>query len=913
MLGIEIVSAVGRLSGQNGSANGIGGEESFHYLELSIRRKMRRYIVVFLLACLSVGSSLAAPVSRQAAQQIARNVFSAGHQFAPDAGEISSVIVQKWQGLSVIYAVNFSEGGFVLLSADNRARPVLGICREGAFDPKIHVPAFEWQMEEWSRQIHHIVRNQIPATEKIRQEWTKWYSPQEWLTASAEESTPLHAPKPLLPVVVSPMLTTTWNQGCNYNANCPADGGGSCGRVWTGCGATAMAQCMKFHNWPTTGFGAYSYTPPSYSLQSANFGASTYLFGSMPNNVSSANPAVAQLMHHAGISLDMNYGTTESTCFFSELNNSFKEYFRYSLSTQGRGKLAYTDAQWDVVLRTELDAGRVVPYNGGAHIWVCDGYQTSPDLYHMNWGWGGTYNGYYAQNSLNPGSLTFSTVSCIVGLKPVGPFEVEGDSAVFGENGGTVTVEVAGDSNWAAVASAAWITSSIYSGTEGYFKPILTATANPSYAQRLGYVAFQRGLMRDTVWVRQAGITPRLSATPSPIVEGAAGGSRTITVNCDSNWVVTFADVWIGYAPGAGVGNGSLSITIASNPGAGMRTGTVVFTRGSLTRTVTINQDGTSAFWCVPVLGVPAAVGAINVQVKTLNRTSGIGEGYVLATDSTIFRRDSSYVLRVSFSGSVAPAVWVDWNQDGDFFDTGEAIVAPSGSWYPSFGGTKTTTLSVPSTALLGQTRMRVYVKTFSGGPTSGPCAITNVGDIEDYNVYVQPSTVLPTADFVLSVDESENEAYLRWTWEQPTVAASFNVLRELDGNWQSEAELDGNQLEWQPNEGLQSGRYQIVALSSDGEGQFSNVVEFARDQENFSCLLSPNPVAAGDAFQVQFGNSESKVLLRIFDLGGRVLREDVLSNAEMAYLSTEGWAAGMYLVQVRIKGKVQNLRLLVK
>ncbi|MBK9452139.1 MAG: Spi family protease inhibitor [Bacteroidetes bacterium] len=225
---------------------------------------MRRYIVVFLLACLSVGSSLAAPVSRQAAQQIARNVFSAGDEFAPDAAEISGVIVQKWQGLPVIYAVNFSEGGFVLLSADDRARPVLGICREGAFDPKIHVPAFEWQMEEWSRQIHHIVRNQIPATEKIKQEWAKWHSPQEWLTACAEESTPLHAPKPLLPVViVSPLLTTTWNQGCNYNANCPADGGGSCGRVWTGCGATAMA-------------------PPSYSLQSANFGVSTYLLAPCP-------------------------------------------------------------------------------------------------------------------------------------------------------------------------------------------------------------------------------------------------------------------------------------------------------------------------------------------------------------------------------------------------------------------------------------------------------------------------------------------------------------------------------------------------------------------------------------------------------------------------------------------------------
>jgi hypothetical protein len=835
------------------------------------------------------------------------HVFLAQHPQALAHVDVASVHVQRLQKLPVIYAVNFQQGGFALVSADDCVRPVLGLCYQGKYDPAIHVDGLDWLQAEWALQIQHIVSNKIPATPEIAGEWVRWQS--DAFTQSACDDGPMASYLP--PIIVSPLLGTTWNQGCYYNADCPADGGGSCGRVWTGCGATAMAQSMKYHAWPATGVGSHSYTPPSYALQSANYGATTYNWGAMPAAVSAANPAVAQLMHQCGVALDMNYGTTESTCYFTSLSDAMKRYFRYSLSTQGRSKLMYTDAQWDVVLRTELDASRIVPYNGGAHIWVCDGYQTSPDLYHMNWGWGGTYNGYYAQNSLNPGSLTFATVSCIVGMQPVGAFEVEGDSAVFGENAGTATVEVAGDSNWTAAASVAWIGVSLGGGAEGYFQPVISVAANPGYPERTGFVAFQRGLLHDTVWVRQAGITPRLSVSPTPIAEGAAGGSRTLSVNCDSAWVVTFADAWISYAPGSGVGNGSVGITIASNPGAGLRTGTIVFTRGSIARTVTINQDGTSAFWCVPVLGTPAAVGATNVNVKTINRTSSISEGYVLAPDSTILKRDSTYTIRVTFSGSVAPAIWADWNQDGDFFDASEAIVAPSGSWYPTFGGTKTTTFAVPATAVLGQTRLRVYVKTFSGGPTTGPCATASVGDIEDYNIYIQPSTTLPADEFVLALDADEST--LRWTWDSPAHVQQFEVQWEQDGQWQALAMVDGRDDHWQRADGLAAGRYRVAALLVDGQRTYSNVVEQRRSDLDAPIHISPNPVAVGSSFRLHFPSSSDATTLRIWDTHGRLVRTDALADVGLCYVSTDGWAAGTYLLQVHQGHRVQTLRVVVQ
>lgn len=873
---------------------------------MGYRRKMRRYLYLLCLALLGCGSAWAAHVPRARAVQVAAHVYAARHPAGAGGAQATATHLLHWQRQPVIWAVNFDGGGFVLLSADDRAQPILGIGDAGAYDPALRVPGMDFLVEEWSRQVHHIVRNGIAATPRIAGEWARWEAGEANATAAAG------LPLPYLPVVVPPLLSTTWNQGCYYNANCPVDGAGACSRTWTGCGATALAQSLKYHAWPPTGHGSHSYVHGTYGTQSANYGATSYSWGAMPNSLGAANPNVAQLMHQCGVALDMNYGTTESTCFFTALNDAMKAYFRYSLLTSGRSKLMYSDTQWDSVLRVELNAARIVPYNGGTHIWVCDGYQTSPDLYHMNWGWGGTYNGYYAHNNLNPGSLTFSTVSCIVGMRPVTALEVEGSSLAFGENGGTATVEVAGDSNWTATPSAGWLTMAPLSGTEGYAKPVVSVPANPGYAVRSGYIAFQRGSLRDTVWVQQAGITPRLSVTPTPIAEGAAGGSRTLSVSCDSNWVVTFADAWIGYAPAAGVGNGTINITIASNPGAGSRTGTLVATRGGITRTVVVNQDGTSAFWCVPPVGVPAAVGATNVRLKTINRTSGISEGYVLAPDSTILRIDSSYTLRVTFSGSVAPAVWVDWNQDGDFFDAAEAVMPPSGSWYPTFGGMKTLTLTVPSTAVLGQTRLRIYVKTFSGGPTTGPCAATNVGDVEDYNVYIQPSDILPMSPLGLALEGTGADARLRWDWDGPEAPMQYAVAHATAADWTQVATLDGEEEHWQPSGGLFAGRYRVAALLQDGQQVWSNVVEHVGDP-GFHFAIGPNPVGQGESVVLQLPASQGEMQLRIVDMGGRLVRQDRLAAVPLCYVRTDGWAAGTYVVELRAGGRVQRQRLVVQ
>ena len=152
----------------------------------------------------------------------------------------------------------------------------------------------------------------------------------------------------------------------------------------------------------------------------------------MPNAVSSTNTAVATLMYHCGVSVDMNYNVSSqggSGAQTLDVVNALKTYFGYSASVAGKYRSNYSDSQWKNLLKGELDAGRPMQYagtgSGGGHSFVCDGYDNN-EFFHFNWGWGGSSDGYFSVNALNPGSLGtgggtggFNTNQrVIIGIKP---------------------------------------------------------------------------------------------------------------------------------------------------------------------------------------------------------------------------------------------------------------------------------------------------------------------------------------------------------------------------------------------------------------------------------------------------------------------------------------------------------------
>ena len=214
-------------------------------------------------------------------------------------------------------------------------------------------------------------------------------------------------------VVVEPLVSTKWNQDAPFNNFAPeyTDDNNNTQRCATGCAATAMAQIMKFHNWPEQGVGHYSYEHQSFGTISSNFSEHVYDWTNMIdryNNGEYSNvqaDAVALLMKDCGVSLNMNYGPVSGASIYS-YTPAFKNYFRYSSRTVNRS--GCETAEFTKIITDELQEGRPIIYCGtgedGGHAFVVDGYDTNYFL-HVNWGWGGYSDGYFDMNYMDPAGL----------------------------------------------------------------------------------------------------------------------------------------------------------------------------------------------------------------------------------------------------------------------------------------------------------------------------------------------------------------------------------------------------------------------------------------------------------------------------------------------------------------------------
>ena len=295
-----------------------------------------------------------------------------------------------------------TENSFVIMPVDDCVRPVLGYSLTKGFDAA-DIPANmrSW-IENYSAQIQHAIDNSAKASADIKKMWDDLKNE---VPDTAKSIT-----------VVEPLLTTTWNQNYPYNYFCPADVNAPDGRVYAGCLATAMAQVMKYWNYPETGEGSYSYTHYNYGTLTANFGETTYNWDLMPDYITYDSPqenidAVATLIYHCGISVDMDYGPYGSSAYYYKVPNVLKTFFKYSSATTLESKTEYSDEGWIAMLKSELDEGRPLYYCGNnennGHAFVCDGYR-SDDYFHINWGWSGYLDDYWAMGALNPDPYTFN-------------------------------------------------------------------------------------------------------------------------------------------------------------------------------------------------------------------------------------------------------------------------------------------------------------------------------------------------------------------------------------------------------------------------------------------------------------------------------------------------------------------------
>ena len=209
---------------------------------------------------------------------------------------------------------------------------------------------------------------------------------------------------------ITPILgDVEWGQDEPYNNLCPTVGGE---RSVTGCVATAISQIMYVHKYPTKGIGSKTYTTESHGLQlNVNFGATTYDWGNMlpyyKNNYNSTQAnAVATLMYHVGVAADMDYDPDGSGAISSAALAAITEYFGYNKSIHVLPKDFMKEETVLQTVASDLQEGRPVYISGSTvnqegHAFVCDGMQSDGYL-HINWGWNGSGNGYFALSALDP-------------------------------------------------------------------------------------------------------------------------------------------------------------------------------------------------------------------------------------------------------------------------------------------------------------------------------------------------------------------------------------------------------------------------------------------------------------------------------------------------------------------------------
>jgi hypothetical protein len=231
--------------------------------------------------------------------------------------------------------------------------------------------------------------------------------------------------------IVGPLIQTKWDQWSPYNSMVPKEGKKLSA---TGCETTAIAQIMKYHEHPVRGIGqseSYTLDWPTFEVPSVSFEVN-YDWENMLNTYGNKNSdpkhqrdAVATLMYHVGVSIN-SYYTSASTYTEdpSPAIDVLVDNFGYDRSIQLLERKCYDDTAWKGILKAQLDAGLPVLYIGrnrnSAHVFVVDGYDNTGE-FHINWGWGGEYDGWYSLDKLKPGEgiLNYNyDQKMIINIKP---------------------------------------------------------------------------------------------------------------------------------------------------------------------------------------------------------------------------------------------------------------------------------------------------------------------------------------------------------------------------------------------------------------------------------------------------------------------------------------------------------------
>jgi hypothetical protein len=723
----------------------------------------------FLLSCviLAICSQVyAGTVSVETAQTVALNFFKL---YAPDiSGHNTLTATLKYTKTEENGSVDFyvfdmnPVKGFVIVTGYDNVEPVIAYSTESYFKTSFeNVGVNDW-VNTYAAKINYAQRAQVAASDRIANLWTSY---QQGLNPGAERTT-----------AIGPLAVTTWDQENDisnpppylYNLFCPYNSS-QAERCVTGCVATAMAQIMAYWKYPTTGTGSYSYNASGYGTQSVNFGATTYPWATMPSvltlsTTGSQDSAVDLISYDAGVSVAMEYGDDDqggSGAYVIQADagtgnpcaqQAYAKYFGYNSTTlQGLYKSSYTSSAWTTLINNELSAGRIIQYAGqdpgvGGHTWLVDGINTS-GLYHMNFGWGGADNGYFSLTDIDPSPYEFnSDDEALIGIEPptatscgtptgAATSSITNTGATF--TWSAVTGATSYDVQYEVVGAASWTTATASSNTF----TVSTLTAGTNYQWEVAAVCSSgtSSYTAATAFETTGGVvtcgTPTGAATSSITSTGATfgwsavSGAESYTVQ----YQVVGAASWT-----------SVTTTGTSLPVTGLTASTdyqweveTVCSGGSSSFTTAVafeTTSGSAPTYCASAASSQEYEYIKNVTLGSINNTTAAA-GYANYTNlSTNLTGGSTYTITLTpgFTGSAYAeyfTVYIDYNQNGVFTNTGETVAKVEGKKAVS------TTFTVPTTALNGPTRMRIQMQ--YGAYETNSCADYTYGGVQDYTVNI--------------------------------------------------------------------------------------------------------------------------------------------------------------------------------
>ena len=343
---------------------------------------------------LFVGGLRANPVDVATAKSLGVKFMNTNTAVKTDTAELTYTAYAE-NGQAAFYVFAVQPKGFVIVSADDRAKPILGYSTESNFTAQLPDGLMTF-FDNYKAGFSQMFANDDERTSEAVADWTSLAETGMLSSRKANRS-------------VAPLLSSIWNQTDLYNNMAPEDPASVySGHCKSGCVANTMCQVMRYWEWPRTGEGSHGYYADTnygdYGWQEANFSTATYRYELMPDFLDFASlqaevDATALLEYHAGVSVDMMYGPNASGAYSNYVGPAFVDYFRYSDDVDYRDK--ENDVVWGNALRNNLNQGMPLYYGSsgevGGHAYIVDGYDDN-NMFHVNWGWAGFDNGYYAIN-----------------------------------------------------------------------------------------------------------------------------------------------------------------------------------------------------------------------------------------------------------------------------------------------------------------------------------------------------------------------------------------------------------------------------------------------------------------------------------------------------------------------------------